>query len=103
MVEKYSKQMKRSHDLDFDILQDPGNEVANEFGLRFKLPDYLAELYAGFGIDLPRYNGDESWTLPMAGGFVLDKSGVIVRAEFDPDYTRRPEPSETLEFVKNLT
>lgn len=102
MVEKYSKQIKRAKNVEFDVLLDPGNETASKFGLRHKLPDFLSEMYAELGLDLVRFNGDESWTLPMSSQFVVDTVGVIRRAEFDPDYTRRPEPGETVKFVEEL-
>jgi hypothetical protein len=34
--------------------------VANAFGIRFVLPDYLVELYKGFGNNLPLTNNDPS-------------------------------------------
>lgn len=43
-----------------------------------------------------RYNGDESWELPIPATFILDQAGTIVDAWADPDYTVRPEPTEVL-------
>lgn len=82
--------------LDFPILSDPGNETAAAFGLRFVLPDYLIDLYKSLKNDLPAFNGDASWTLPMPGRFVVTQDGVIRYAEVNPDYTRRPEPADML-------
>ncbi len=84
------------------MLVDRGNEVARQFGLVYKVPDKLRELYIQFGIDLPKFNGDDSWELPMPGSFVVDKSGIIRYASADPDYTIRPEPAELVEVVKGL-
>ena len=55
-----------------------------------------------FGIDLPRYNGDDSWTLPLAARFIIDRESVIRYAETDADYTLRPEPEHTLEALKSI-
>lgn len=92
----------REDGIPFPILTDPGNAVAREYGLVFELPDALKEVYLEIGIDLPRYNGDPSWTLPMPGAFVIDGGGTIVHAEVDADYTYRPEPSKLLEVVRGL-
>jgi len=54
------------------------------------------------GIDLKKYNGDDSWTLPMPGRFIIDRSGVIRYAEVNPDYTVRPEPEEVIGILKEL-
>jgi peroxiredoxin len=53
--------------------------------------------------DLEKFNGDASWTLPMPGHFVIDQAGIIRTAESDPDYTTRPEPSETLDALRALS
>jgi len=60
----------------------------------------LHELYSSFGIDLERFNGDDSWTLPMPGRFILDQQGTILSADVNPDYTIRPEPADIIEILK---
>ncbi len=52
------------------------------------------------GVDLPRFNGDNSWELPMPATFVVDRDGIIRWASVDPDYTVRPEPEQVLEAVR---
>jgi peroxiredoxin len=84
------------------MLRDQGNKVAAQYGLVFKLPDDLKQIYVKFGIDLARANGDDSWTLPMPARFVVDHAGIIRAADADPDYTRRPEPARTLEVLRAL-
>jgi peroxiredoxin len=101
-LEKYSKSMVKKHNLTFPLLRDEDNQLASQFGLAFKLPDDLARLYSQFGIDLVRYNGNDLWSLPMPGRFVLDKKGNVISAEANPDYTHRPEPSEIVEVLKKM-
>jgi peroxiredoxin len=84
------------------VLSDHGNEVAERFGLRFALPDYLREVYLSFPNDLAKVNGEPSWTLPMPARFVIDRSGVIRWRDVDPDYTTRSEPSETVKALQAL-
>lgn len=85
--------------LEFDILSDPRNDYAAKLGLRFTLPVELQSIYASFGIDLPLFDGDDSWTLPMPGRIVVDRHGIVRAVDVDPDYTVRPEPEATLEAV----
>ena len=101
-LEKYSKSMVKKHNLTFPLLRDEDNQLASQFGLTFKLPDDLAELYSQFGIDLVKYNGNDLWSLPMPGRFVLDQKGYVVSAEANPDYTHRPEPSEIVKELGSL-
>jgi peroxiredoxin len=86
----------------FDLLSDPGNDYAAKLGLRFKLPDDLKAVYLDFGIDLAAHNGDNSWTLPMPGRFVVDRAGIVRAVDVDPDYQYRPEPQKTVDDVKAL-
>ena len=79
--------------LGFDLLSDPQNEVAAQFGLRWEMVDPLRSLYANrFKISLPHYNGDDSWTLPVPARFIISNDGVIQYAEYSIDYTKRPNP-----------
>jgi peroxiredoxin len=84
------------------VLRDRGNEVARTFGLVFTLPEDLRTIYLGLGIDLPKANGDDSWTLPMPARYVVDRTGTIRAADVDPDYTRRTEPAETVAALRAL-
>ena len=84
----------------FDILSDPGNEVAQRYGLTFTLPEDLKGIYLKFNIDLEKYNGDDSWTLPLPARLIIDQEGTVRYAEINADYTVRPEIEETLAALK---
>lgn len=91
------------HSLAYELLSDPGNAYAAELGLRFELPDYLRDVYLNeLNIDLPKHNGEDSWTLPIPARYVVDGSGIIRAADVDVDYTRRPEPQKTLDDLAAL-
>ena len=97
-----SRKSQRDNKLGFPILSDAKSEVANAFGIRFALQDYLIELYKGFKNDLPALNDDPSWVLPMPARFVIGTDGIIAYAEVNPDYTQRPDPSELLPVLDRL-
>jgi peroxiredoxin len=99
-VASNSRKAVRQNALAFPILSDTHNDVAAAFGLRFTLQDYLVELYKWLKNDLPAFNGDPSWTLPMPARYVIAPDGTIVYAEVNPDYTHRPEPSEMLPAIR---
>jgi peroxiredoxin len=89
--------------LAFPILSDAHNEVARAYGLVFKLSEGLQSLQKMFGNETPKFNGDDSWELPVPGTFVLDRSGVVRLAFVDPDYTKRLEPSAILAALQSLS
>jgi peroxiredoxin len=98
----FNAELVRQRHLTFEVLSDAGNQVADRFGLKFAMPAYLKDLYLTFPNDLANVNGDDSWTLPMPGRFVIDTGSVIRYAAVDPDYTKRPEPAETVAALRLL-
>jgi peroxiredoxin len=88
--------------LSYEVLRDFGNKVAEAYGLVFTLPDDLQAIYRERGIDLAQGNGDGTWRLPVPARFVIDRAGIIRAVDADPDYTRRPEPSRTVEALRRL-
>jgi peroxiredoxin len=97
-----SRKSLRDNKLGFPILSDAKGEVANAFGIRFALPDYLVEIYKSFKNDLPTINDDPSWVLPMPARYVIGRDGIIAYAEINPDYTQRPDPSVLLPVLDRL-
>ena len=79
-----------------DILSDAGNKVAEQMGLVFSLPEALRSIYEKFGIDLPAYNGDDSFRLPVPATYIIGQNGVIVYGFVNADYTLRLEPRDIL-------
>lgn len=82
--------------LPFTVLSDEGNALAHKLGLAFDLAPSVADIYRKFGFDLPRFNGDDSWTLPIPATFVVDTDGTIIYRHVNADYARRAEPEEVI-------
>ena len=86
--------------LTFPVLTDAHNRVAGAYGLVFSLSDVLKQLQTGFGNPIPKFNGDDSWELPMPGTFVLDRNGVVLLAHVDPNFMVRLEPAAILDALR---
>jgi peroxiredoxin len=97
-----SRKSQRDNKLGFPILSDTKSDVADAFGIRFTLPDDLVELYKSFKSDLPTFNNDPAWVLPMPARYVIGTDGIIAYSEVNPDYTQRPDPSELLPVLDRL-
>jgi peroxiredoxin len=89
--------MADQHKLRFPLLSDPSNLMARQFGLVYHVPDYQQSLYRRVLINLPFANGDESWELPIAATYIVDRDGSVLYTAVNADYTERPEPSEILD------
>ena len=55
----------QDNDLTYEILSDQGNKVASSFGIVYQLQDEMQAIYKDLGLELPEYNGDESFELPV--------------------------------------
>ena len=88
--------------LAFPIVRDENQAIARAFGLVFEVPAAVSTIYAGFGIDIPKFTARDVWELPMPARYVIDKAGIILAADVDPDYTKRPEPDDTMAVVRGL-
>ena len=98
-----SRKSVRQNKLSFPILSDVKGKVGAAFGLRFELPDYLIELYKSLKNDLPAFNDDPGWTLPMPARYVIGQDGTILYSEVNPDYTHRPEPEDMISVLQRAT
>lgn len=93
----------RENGLHFPVLCDAGNTVARAYDLVFSVSEQLRELFLKVvEIDLRKYNGDNSWELPLPGTFVLDRKGVVRLAFVQADYSRRMEPSLIVRKLRQL-
>ena len=98
----HSKALAEKLGLTFALLSDRGNQVAREYGLVFTIDEALRPAHERVGANLPTFNGDDSWELPMAGTFLVDRSGTVRLAFVDPDFTRRLDPSVIVARLKEL-
>lgn len=94
--------MQKEKNLQFEMLSDPGNKVAESYSILYQLPEELQQVYMQFDLNLPLYNNDESWVLPLASRFIIDQEQIIRYAKITTDHTIRPEPEETLKALETL-
>lgn len=99
---EYLADLKAKQTLDFPLLHDFGNAYAASLGIAMTMPDDLAAIYAKFGIDLPKVNGDGGWKLPVPSRWIVDGAGLVRDVFDDPDYTVRPEPDVTVERLRGI-
>lgn len=110
--------MADQHKLRFPLLSDVGNNVARQFGIVYRVPEYQQEVYRRVFVNLPFLNGDLSWELPIPATFIIGNGGrsnheghedtrrnqaSVLFASANPDYTDRPEPTALLDFLAQLS
>jgi len=101
-TERQSDFMAGHHGLPFPVLSDPGNKVAEQFGLVYTVPEYYRTYYRSILVNIPFVNGDESWRLPLPAIYVIARDRKVVFAEAHADFRVRPEPQETVSVLAPL-
>ncbi len=90
------------YELSFTVLSDVGNVIARKFGLVFTLSETVKPVYSKFGIDLPRFNGTDTFALPVPGTFIVDQQGQIKAEHVSADYKQRMEPDDILAALAEI-
>ena len=98
----HSLTTQEKNELEYHVLSDVGNEVANQYNLVYELPDYLVDVYKDKGLQVNEHNRDNTWTLPVSATYIIAEDGKIVYEYTKKDYKDRAEPSEVLEELKKL-
>lgn len=101
-VPDIASETAQANKLNFPVLSDAWNVLARKLQLTFRLTPEIIELYKGFGIDVEKHNGDDLFELPMPATYVVNTDGTIIFAEAMADYTKRTEPSDIIEVLKNM-
>src|SRR6478609_4034505 len=93
--------LAEQHALEYPVLSDAGNVVAEQYGLVYRAAEAVTETLGELGVNLSDYNGDESNTLPAATTFVIGQDGLIRLAAVSGDYRWRVGPEEVLAALRD--
>lgn len=96
----FSLSTAERRNLTFEVLSDVGNKVARKFKLTYKMPVVERVFFHATGHrSLEKYNGDDSYELPLPATYVVDQSGVIVYAFVDHNFRKRMQAKELLRIL----
>jgi peroxiredoxin len=87
------------HGTPFPLLHDLHCDVAQQFGLTYKVPPFHQQYFRSILVNIPFVNGDESWVLPLPATYILGQDGTVLYAEAHADFRVRPEPGEVLKYL----
>lgn len=98
--QQFAATFKTDAGLDYPVLTDIDNGYALTLNLAIWVGGELELLMAASGRDLPRYQGNDAWFLPIPATFVLGADGIIKERFIDPDYRRRMTVEDLLKALK---
>jgi peroxiredoxin len=85
---QFSSELKVKGEIPFPILTDMDNGYALSLNLAIWVGAEMQKMMAEFR-DLPAYQGNSSWMLPIPATFVVGRNGCIQARFVDPDYRKR--------------
>ncbi len=92
----FASEMKAESNVRFPILTDMDNGYAMSLNLAIWVGTEMEQFMRTIGRELPRYQGNESWMLPIPATFVVAKDARIKARFVDPDYRHRMAIDELL-------
>jgi peroxiredoxin len=98
---RYGAELKAYAKAPFPVLADVDGGYALQLNLLFWVGDEKREAMKASGFDIARYQGNETWTLPVPATFVVGRDGLVNARWIDPDYRRRAELEDILEAVRS--
>jgi len=97
---QFAAEMKAEGAAMFPILADIDNGYALSLNLAIWIGDEMQDLLAGRH-DLPSFQGNSAWMLPIPATFVVGRDGLIKARFVDPDYRKRMAIDDLLTALRS--
>lgn len=98
--QRFVSDLKFAGAVPFPILTDLDNGYALSLNLVFWLGAEMQAMLAGRQ-DLPSFQGNDAWMLPVPATFVVDRDGIIKARFVDPDYRKRMAIGDLLAALRS--
>ena len=99
--QQFAASFKSDAGLDYPVLTDIDNGYALSLNLAIWVGDEVQRLMGASGRELPRYQGNDAWFLPIPATFVIAADGTIKARFLDPDYRKRMAVEDLRAALKN--
>jgi peroxiredoxin len=92
-------EFQKASGLEYPLLSDRENKIAEAYGLAFALPRDARETLKELGTDVGSHNGTGDWSVPITATYVIGQDGCILLADSGPDYRQRMEPETVISVL----
>ena len=87
--QQFAEEFKNESNARFPVLTDMDNGYALSLNLVFWVGMEMERMISAAGWDIPNYQGNTSWMLPIPATFVVDQDRRVKARFVDPDYRKR--------------
>jgi len=98
--EQFAARLKEDAGLRYPVLSDMDNGYALSIGLAIFVGAEVQEVMETSGRDLPAYQGNDGWVLPIPATFVVGRDARVVARFIDPDYRHRMAVEDLLAALR---
>ena len=98
--QQFAEEFKNEFNARFPILTDMDNGYALSLNLVIWVGAEMERMISAAGWDIPSYQGNTSWMLPIPATFVVGQDGRVKARFVDPDYRKRMEVEDLLAALK---
>jgi peroxiredoxin len=97
--QSFAHRLRTEEQLPFAVLCDLDHAYALSLGLMVWLGGELIALYKQLALELPSYQGNDGWFIPIPATFVIGRNGLVIDRQAHPDFRRRMEISTILQAL----
>ena len=102
--QQYATEFKINGHIPFPVLIDMDNGYAMSLNLAFWMGEEMKEIMRQRpDRDIAKFQGNESWMLPIPATFVVGRSGRISARFVDPDYRKRMAIDDLVAALRSAT
>jgi peroxiredoxin len=97
---QFASELRAEAKVPFPILLDMDNGYAMSLNLAIWVGEEMKQMMAQSGWNLPTYQGNDAWMLPIPATFVVASDGRVTARFVDPDYRKRMAMEDMLDALK---
>src|SRR5262245_21700423 len=98
--EQFGAAFKAEGNLRLPVLTDMDNGYSLALNLAFWVGDEMQSILEARKRDVPAYQGNQSWVMPVPATFIVRKDGAVQSRFIDPDYRRRMAVEDLLKALR---
>lgn len=88
------------HKISFTVIYDCQEQIMRDYALMYNVTkEYQDSIMQHLSIDIAKNNGRDVAHLPVPATYIINRDGIIVAVQFDPDYNNR---ASVKWVIKNL-
>ena len=100
-LQEFAVEFKSEARAPFPVLTDMDNGYALSLNLVIWVGAEMEKMLAERSRDLPRFQGNDAWMLPIPATFVVGRDGIVKARFVDPDYRKRMDIDDMLAALRS--